>query len=89
MISWDAVLDFVKLALVVLVLFAMVAAPVVGIIALVDQKSCAVYADINTDYQFHWSFWTGCLVKLPDDYWISTDRVQFINGKLQIAPPSD
>lgn len=47
------------------------------------SAACADFAARNTQYEFQYSFWNGCLVKL-DGTWLSATKMNWVDGELQI-----
>jgi hypothetical protein len=68
----------------VLVVFALFIAGFVGAIVFVQQTTCTEFARVNSGLEFQYLFWNGCLVRLPNGVWLSTDRMNWVNGQLQI-----
>ena len=55
----------------------------IGTLYLLDKKTCSELAQINIEYEFQFSFWTGCLVKNSFDYWVSTDLFDYIQADIK------
>jgi len=52
---------------------------------LVFNPMCVQYAQLNPSYQIEYKgALLGCMIKLPDGLWISTDRIRYADGQITI-----
>lgn len=54
----------------------------VGIGATAAKMQCDEFAALNSDYEFRWDFLTGCKLKTPKGFWISTSMLRYTNGEI-------
>jgi hypothetical protein len=55
----------------------------IGIIEITANKlACNEFASINSDYEFRFDIMTGCKIKTPDGFWISTELIRYTNDKI-------
>jgi len=50
----------------------------------IGQASCSDFANQNPQFQFKYTIWNGCLVKLPNGVWLSATKMNWVNGELKI-----
>lgn len=70
---------------IVIVIVLMLALCVV--VVFLPKMRCETLMELNTDYEIHFDWWAGCLVKI-EGYWFDTEAVnlQHIRGELDLSP---
>ena len=55
---------------------------IVGAIAVgsswMARQQCNQLSTLASDYEFKWNFWTGCLVEMPNGFWVSVKEAEHI-----------
>lgn len=62
----DDFLDFLGIVLVFFVLAAIVIGAIAGVTQFFERKYCEKVIALMPDETFAYSFWTGCMMKIPD-----------------------
>ena len=67
--------------------FILVVLLVFGMVGVINNElfkvSCEHFAQLNSQYDFQYSFWTGCIINWQGT-WVSTDHIQVVSGDIQI-----
>lgn len=43
--------------------------PVIGVMSIKEKMYCNEVQEMSPEYNFHWGFWTGCMIELDDGSW--------------------
>jgi len=70
--------EVIMVILIVVSIFATIA--FCGIV--VNKLACDEFSSINSDYEFRFDIMTGCKMKTPNGFWISTSLIRYTDGKL-------
>lgn len=58
------------------VLFGLVFGMIVGVLQVTQYQVCKRYTYMDSQHNYHYDFWTGCVVQLENGRWISVDDYQ-------------
>lgn len=80
--------DFFELKLfgTLALIFVLVIGAVVGLVTISEKNYCASMTTLAPTFEFHFDFWTGCVVEAPNGYWVDASEYQYIEGNLQYVP---
>lgn len=81
---WSNWKDEIKVVALLTCLFICIRASVIGFSITYNYQYCMAQARINTQYEFQWIFWGGCMIKLPSGLWIPANYVRFVDGQILI-----
>ena len=51
---------------------------VVTVAVVIEKQTCNALSALSTSNEFNWGFWTGCLVKMPNGFWIDVNEAGYI-----------
>jgi|WetSurSiteA1Bulk_404760.scaffolds.fasta_scaffold19825_4 hypothetical protein len=76
--------DFFELKLfgTIMLIFVLGIGLVVGLVALGEKNYCASMTTLAPTFEFHFDFWTGCVVEAPNGYWVDASEYRYIEGNL-------
>ncbi len=74
----EIVIIVVLFALAMMVLTALIAAPIMGIEALVANNKCEDLTSYDAVHEYRWGFFSGCRVKTGLGYWVDADNPALI-----------
>lgn len=77
--------DSIIFIVAVVLVFALIIGVAVVVTYVTGKAACDDFAARNPEYEFQYSFWNGCMVKLPNGMWLSAKNINWINGKIQIG----
>ena len=64
--------------LIALLIIAVIVAMTAGIGAIFERQRCSSLSALESDYEFRYGLWTGCLVKTPNGFWVSVDEAGYL-----------
>lgn len=72
-----------KVLLIGVVVFVLMLGCISGWSMIFETNYCKTMTSLNSDFEFRWELWGGCLVKTPSGYWIHASEYKYLEGNIQ------
>lgn len=79
--DWKFIIGFLMTITIILVV---IGGLIAGIGVILEYFGCQDLQGATEEFNFQWTFWTGCRVQLENGFWISVSDYKYIYGDINL-----